>query len=140
MDDLDRLICSASRLPCSRFARECTDDVLIDFWFSRVRLLGDLEARLTMVSRTPKLPAGGVHRICDPDRTQFLYELFGDTHKHRLHIEWLLSVDPDDVACHTLRYMIESVMARFPSDGMHSTSATELVALFVAGVIDQSSA
>ena len=71
MDDLDRLICSASRLPCSRFARECTDDVLIDFWFSRVRLLGDLDTRLTMVSRTPKLPAGGVHRICDPDLPNF---------------------------------------------------------------------
>ena len=132
MNLLDRVIRETSRLPCSRFTRECPDDAVIDFWFSRVRLLGDVDSsRLAMVARTPKLPVEGVHRICDPDRTQYLYELFGHTHQHRRHIEWLLSSDSDPLACSTLQRMTESIMACFPPGGLQSTSATELVALFV---------
>jgi hypothetical protein len=76
----------------------------------------------------------GIHAICDPTRTQYLTELLDGSNVHRAHIQELLELEPpggSNAASH-LDVLTDAILARFPADGLRTTSATALTDLFLS--------
>ena len=139
---LDAFLHRYSLLPCTLFIREYPHLQLT--WSTIVRTLLEcpdhkdkhrqqLQVWIKQLEdELPSLSLDGVQPICDPDRTRYLQELLNGTDVNREHMETLLQREKDVMTADQTTYMKETILAHFPPGGLETTSAAELVKLFVS--------
>ena len=148
-DSLSEFLHACTPLPCPVFLTTCPPSSVYTAWHDIVEVLLDPRrhparhgAHLTRLRHqldATEVPAAlepGVHPICDPDRTRYLFELLDGTFVNRLHLQALLRRERDPVAIAQTTYLTDMILAQFPPTGLATTSVQALLAQVVSASPD----